>query len=160
MLQSPPPIIRFLANKIQSTDSDFEEYLIDVATIFAEFDGQTYDYDAVTNRFLQLSGRPIESDRDPSFFRDKYSAYGSFIGIIMIVRERDRWVWKLSGAASELLCGEEPNVRAFIRVQLSLLQYPFLVGTQYKSQSAFINGKALKPIQEMLEAQVSTVHPN
>jgi len=43
MLQSPPPIIRFLANKIQSTEADFEEYLIDVATIFAEFDGQTYN---------------------------------------------------------------------------------------------------------------------
>ena len=157
MLQSPPSIIRFLANKIQSTDPDFEEYLIDVATIFAEFDGQAYDYDAVTDRFLQLSGRPIESDRDPSFFRDKYSAYGSFLGIMMVVRDRDQWVWRLSGAASQLLCGDEPNVRAFSRVQLGLLQYPYLVGTRYQSNSANITWNARDPIVKMIEAQVRVV---
>lgn len=157
MIQSPPPIIRFLTNKIQSTDSDFEEYLIDVATIFAEFDGQPYDYDAVTDRFLQLSGRPIESDRDPSFYRDKFSAYGSFLGITIIERERERWVLKLSGATSQLLCGDEPNVRAFSRVQLSLLQYPFLVGTRYTSNSASIVWNAREPIERMIEAQVRVV---
>jgi hypothetical protein len=155
MLQSSLPIIRFLTNKIQSTDSDFGEYLIDVATIFSEFDGQIYDRDAVAHRFLQLSGR--SSERDPSFFRDKFSAYGSFLGLAIIEREREEWVLKLSGAASQLLCGNEPNVRAFSRVQLSLLQYPFLVGTQYKSSSVNIVWNARKSIKEMIEAQVKVV---
>ena len=83
MLQSPPPIIRFLANKIQSTEADFEEYLIDVSTIFAEFNGQTYDRDAIVDRFLVLSGRSNESERDPSFYRDKFSSYASFLGILI-----------------------------------------------------------------------------
>ena len=84
MLQSPPPIIRFLANKIQSTEADFEEYLIDVSTIFAEFNGQTYDRDAIVDRFLVLSGRSNESERDPSFYRDKFSSYASFLGILIV----------------------------------------------------------------------------
>jgi hypothetical protein len=157
MLQSPPPIIRFLANKIQSTEADFEEYLIDVSTIFAEFDGQTYDRDAIVDRFLVLSGRSNESERDPSFYRDKFSSYASYLGILIVVREGNRWVCRLSDAASQLLCGDEPNVRAFSRVQLSLLQYPYIVGTQYTSKSAFINDKALKPIKKLLEAQVKVV---
>ncbi len=157
MIQSPPPIIRFLANKFQSTEADFEEYLIDVATIFKEFDGLTYDRDAIVDRFLVLSGRSIESERDPSFYRDKFSSYASYLGILIVVREGNRWVCKLSGAASQLLCGDEPNVRAFSRVQLSLLQYPYIVGTQYTSKSAFINDKAFKPIKKLLEAQVNVV---
>jgi len=154
MLQFPPPITRFLANKIQSTEADFEEYLIDVATIFEEFNGQTYDRDAIVDRFLVLSGRSNEIERDPSFYRDKFSSYASYLGILIVVREGDRWVCRLSEAASQLLCGDEPNVRAFSRVQLCLFQYPYLVGTQYKSTSAFINEKALTPIKKMLQAQV------
>lgn len=157
MLQSSPPIIRFLANKIQSTDADFEEYLIDVATIFKKFDGLIYDRDAIVDRFLVLSGRSTESERDPSFYRDKFSSYASYLGILIVVRDGNRWVCKLSGAASQLLCGEEPNVRAFSRVQLCLLQYPYIVGTQFKSSSAFINAKALPSIKRMLEAQVKVV---
>ena len=157
MIQSPPPIIRFLANKIQSTDSDFEEYLIDVATIFEEFDSQAYDYEAVTERFKQLSGRSVDHNRDQSFFRDKYSAYGSFLGIMMLVRDRNQWIWKLSGAASQLLCGDEPNVRAFSRVQLSLLQYPYLVGARYQPNSVTITWNARDPIVKMIEAKVKVV---
>jgi hypothetical protein len=157
MLQSPSPITRFLANKIQSTEAEFEEYLIDVATIFAEFDGQTYDRDAIVDRFLVLSGRSNESERDPSFYRDKFSSYASFLGILIVVREGDRWVCRLSGAASQLLCGDEPHVRAFSRVQLCLLQYPYIVGTQYKSNSAFIVWNAGKPIVNMIESRVRVV---
>jgi len=157
MLQSPPPIIRFLANKIQSTEADFEEYLIDVATIFAEFDGQTYDRDAIVDRFLVLSGRSHGSKRDPSFYRDKFSSYASFLGILIVVREGDRWVCRLSGAASQLLCGDEPNVRAFSRVQLCLFQYPYIVGTKYKTNSASIVWNALDPIVNMIEHRVRVV---
>jgi len=157
MLQSPPPIIRFLANKIQSTEADFEEYLIDVATIFSEFDGLTYDRDAIVDRFLVLSGRSNESERDPSFYRDKFSSYASFLGILIVVREGGRWVCRLSGAASQLLCGDEPNVRAFSRVQLCLFQYPYLVGTQYKTNSASIVWNAREPIVKMIDSQVRVV---
>jgi hypothetical protein len=156
MLQSPPPIIRFLSNKVQSTEADFEEYLIDVATIFAEFDGQTYDRDAIVDRFLVLSGRS-ESERDPSFYRDKFSSYASYLGILIVVREGDRWVCKLSGAASQLLCGDEPNVRAFSRVQLCLLQYPYIVGTQYNANSASIVWNARDPIVKMIEHRVKVI---
>lgn len=157
MMQSPPPIIRFLANKIQSTEADFEEFLIDVATIFAEFDGLTYDRDAMVDRFLVLSGRSTESERDPSFYRDKFSSYASYLGILIVVREGDTWVCRLSGCASQLLCGDEPNVRAFSRVQLCLLQYPYIVGTQYKPNSAFIVWNARNPIVKMIESQVRVV---
>lgn len=157
MLQSPPPIIRFLANKIQSTDADFEEYLINVATIFAEFDGQTYDRAAIDDRFLVLSGRSLGSERDLSFYRDKFSSYASYLGILIMVRQGNKWICKLSGAASQLLCGDEPNVRAFSRVQLSLLQYPYLVGAKYHSNSTSIVWNARDLIVPMIESRVRVV---
>lgn len=157
MLLSPPPIIRFLANKIQSTDSDFDEYLIDVATIFAEFDGQAYVRNAIDDRFLVLSRRSMGYERDLSFYRDKFSSYASYLGILIVVQEENRWICKLSGAASQLLCGDEPNVRAFSRVQLCLLQYPYLVGTQYKSNSAHIVKNARDSIVKMIEDRVKVV---
>jgi hypothetical protein len=157
MLQSLPPIISFFSNKIQSTDLDFDEYLIDVANIFAEFDGQIYDYEAVTDRFRQLSDRPIDKARDPSDFRDEYGAYRNFLGIMKVIYENDKWVWRLSTAASKLLCGDEPNVRAFLRVQLSLLQYPLLTGVRYSSQSLSIQSNAMASMKKMIEAKVKVV---
>jgi hypothetical protein len=157
MFQSSPPITSFFSNKIQSTDPDFDEYLIDIANIFAEFDGQIYDYEAVTDRFRQLSDRPIDKERDPSDFRDEYGAYGSFLGIIKVIYENNRWVWRLSAAASKLLCGDEPNVRAFLRLQLSLLQYPLLTGVAYLPQSLRIQSNALDSMQKMIESEIRIV---
>lgn len=76
---------------------------------------------------------------------------------MIVVREGDRWICKLSGAASQLLCDDEPNVRAFSRVQLSLLQYPYLVGAQYKLNSSNIVWNARDPIIKMIESQVRVV---
>lgn len=155
-------VTNFLANKIKSTDPDFEEYLIDIANIFSEFDGQAYDYEDVTHRFLVLSDRTTETVRDPSGFRDMFGAYMFFLVITRVVAENDKWLWRLTNAASKLLCAEEPNVRAFIRVQLSLFQYPLLAGGVYKNSkvrpiNVAIQGKNRDKLIELINAQIKVV---
>ena len=76
----PNPIIRkFFTNKIQSTDLDWPDFLLNVADVCSRFDGLPYNRDAITEEFAKLSDRDPYVIRDQSFFRDKFSAYSSTV---------------------------------------------------------------------------------
>ncbi len=124
MIPTIPVITKFFANKIESSRTDWPDYLLEIANIFAEFDGEEFDRERILERFQVLSGRSSYSLRDGSNFRDEFGAYGTFLGVYHIERVNDRWVIVLSGTARQFLCNEEPDVEAFCRMQLSLFQYP------------------------------------
>lgn len=111
--------------------------MIDIATIFAEFDGKTYNRDAIEKRFREISPRASQIARDPSKFRDEISAYPAYLGLYSIQLKNRRWVFKLSETAKQFLIVEEPNVSAFLLLQLLLFQYPNGMGAVY-----YNNGKA------------------
>ncbi len=71
-----------------------------------------------------MSNRNLYGVRDPSFFRDKFSAYSSNLGVYYVTHENGLWVTRLTKAARALLCGTEPDPGAFCTVQLALFQYP------------------------------------
>ena len=123
MAATTPIIRKFFTHKIQSTEPDWPDFLLNVADVCSRFDGQPYDREAITQEFEQLSNRdPVI--RDPSFFRDKFSAYSSSLGVYHVTQENGLWVTRLTKAARELLCGTEPDPGAFCTVQLALFQYP------------------------------------
>lgn len=118
---------KFFTNKIQSTEKGWPEYLIAVATTFQKFDGLQYNYDEIVEEFSSLSSRDV-LERDPSDFRDEFGAYGGFLGIYYVDKTG---TFRLTEAAKYLLCGTEPDVEAFCRVQMSLFQYPNGLGVRY-----------------------------
>ena len=117
-------IRKFFTHKIQSTELDWQDFLLNVADVCSRFDGQPYDREAITHEFELLSDRDPYVIRDPSFFRDKFSAYASSLGVYYVTREKDLWVTRLTRAARDLLCCTEPDPGAFCTVQLALFQYP------------------------------------
>lgn len=126
-----PVMTKFFANKIESSSPDWPDYLLEIANIFAEFDGEELDRDRLLDRFRTLSDRSPYALRDPSNFRDEFGAYGTYLGIYHVERCDGQWVIALSGTARQYLCTSEPDVEAFCRAQLSLFQYPNGAGVVY-----------------------------
>lgn len=137
-----PAIAKFMTNKIQSTAPNWDDYLLEIAAIFHEFDGVEYNRDAIIRRFLTLSSRSRERLRDPADFRDEYGAYGVFLGIMYVKASDGGWKCHLTNAARNLLCGLRPDVEAFCRLQMGLFQYPNGSGAVY-SRAFRIESKAL-----------------
>lgn len=128
----------FFSHKIHSSGDEWQDKLIDIATIFAEFDGQPYNRDRIVERFKTISPRvsKVASDiskgeRDISKFRDEISAYPAYLGLYHLELENDRWLFRLSETAKRFLIVEEPNVPAFMLLQLLLFQYPNGMGVRY-----------------------------
>ena len=122
---------KFLSNKVESTLENWTDGLILVASIFSDFDGLTYSRSEFENAFETISPR-LPDKRDASNYRDKYSAYGSFLGIVNYASVNQRWVSRVNPTAKELLCSELPDPQAYVRLQMSLLQYPNPIGGKYK----------------------------
>lgn len=118
---------KFFTNKIQSTQEGWPNYLIAVATTFQKLDGLQYNYEEIVEEFRSLSSRD-SLDRDPSDFRDEFGAYGGFLGIYYVDKTG---TFRLTEAAKYLLCGTEPDVEAFCRIQMSMFQYPNGLGVRY-----------------------------
>ena len=112
------------SHKIHSSGSDWPNKLIDIATIFSEFDGQPYDRDAIEDRLSKISPRSSAVARDPSKFRDEISAYPAYLGLYRVELLNDVWHIFLSQAAKQFLITEEPDVAAFMMLQLIVFQYP------------------------------------
>lgn len=124
-------IIDLFSHKIHSSGNEWQRKLVDIATIFAEFDGKKYDRAQIEERFKQISGRDSEIARDPSRYRDEISAYPAYLGLYSRQLEKGEWVLKLSETAKQFLIVEEPNVSAFLITQLLLFQYPNGMGVTY-----------------------------
>lgn len=123
------------SHKIHSSSSDWPSKLIDIATIFSEFDGMFYDRSLIENRLSMISPRTSLVSRDPSKFRDEISAYPAYLGIYRIELVDSRWKIVLSETAKKFLISEEPDVATFLLLQLILFQYPNGMGAAYSGQS-------------------------
>ncbi|KAF5059760.1 hypothetical protein DSECCO2_332650 [anaerobic digester metagenome] len=127
------------SHKIHSSSVSWAEKLIDIACIFNEFDGTPYDRAQIEARFAEISPRAsaVASivERDVSKFRDEISAYPAYLGLYRVECYNGQWYIFLSHAAKRFLVSEEPNVAAFLMVQLLLFQYPNGMGTAYFSGS-------------------------
>ncbi len=140
------------SHKIHSSGSEWPEKLAEIAAIFAEFDGHIFDRDAFETRLQKISPRAsylaqsaaaktISKDdtkpkrKDVSKFRDEISAYPAYLGIYFLEPSPSGWVVRLTETAKRYLVREEPDVGAFLRLQLPLLQYPNAMGAVYTSNS-------------------------
>lgn len=123
------------SHKIHSSKPEWSEKLIELACIFKEFDGQLYDKKAIEKRLQSISSRATFVARDPSKFRDEISAYPAYLGLYRFELVNDKWHFFLSETAKRYLTIEEPNVSAFMLLQLSLFQYPNGMGVAYYSNS-------------------------
>ena len=123
-LYDTPVIKKFFSNKIESSRDDWYGYIIKIARIFLECDGDIYNRDTLLNKFVSLSNRDSSAERDVANFRDEFGAYGSFLGLYHLEKDEERWVIRVSDAAKHFLCSTHPNAEAFCRVQLALFQYP------------------------------------
>lgn len=123
------------SHKIHSSHDSWANKLIDLAFVFSEFDGQIYDRSKIEERLSKISPRASTVARDPSKFRDEISAYPAYLGLYRIELINDKWHFVLSDTARRFLINEEPNVAAFMLLQLILFQYPNGMGTAYFSNS-------------------------
>jgi hypothetical protein len=121
------------SHKIHSSNSDWSEKLIDIATIFSEFDGKPYDRNSIEKRLSEISPRASKVARDPSKFRDEISAYPAYLGLYRVEIKNGEWHIFLSNTAKQFLVCEEPNVSAFMLLQMTLFQYPNGMGAAYQS---------------------------
>jgi hypothetical protein len=123
------------SHKIHSSGDDWPNKLIDIASIFSEFDGKPYDRAAIEERLSQISPRASLVARDPSKFRDEISAYPAYLGLYRVELVAGQWHIFMSHTAKQFLISEEPNVSAFMLLQMTLFQYPNGMGVAYSSGS-------------------------
>lgn len=135
-------ITDLFSHKIHSSSSDWPEKLIDIATIFNKFDGHPYDRMAIEDELLKISPRATKVDRDPSKFRDEISAYPAYLGLYKLKIINGVWHVFLSETAKQFLVNEEPDVAAFLLIQLALFQYPNGMGVAYNSGSSSLRIQA------------------
>lgn len=126
-------ITDLFSHKIHSSGDDWPEKLIDIATIFNKFDGQPYDRLAIELELLKISPRATKVARDASKFRDEISAYPAYLGLYRLENLSGVWHIFMSKTAKRFLVNEEPNVAAFLLLQLALFQYPNGMGVAYTS---------------------------
>lgn len=123
------------SHKIHSSGDDWPEKLIELASIFYEFDNKPFDREAIEKRLSQISPRASIVARDPSKFRDEISAYPAYLGLYRVDLVNDIWFFYLSETAKQFLVCEEPNVPAFMLLQMCLFQYPNGMGVAYTAHT-------------------------
>jgi hypothetical protein len=123
------------SHKIHSSSESWANKLIDLAFVFSEFDRQPFDRQELEERLSRISPRASTVARDPSKFRDEISAYPAYLGLYRVELINSKWHFILSETAKKFLVTEEPNVPAFMLLQLILFQYPNGMGVAYYSDS-------------------------
>ena len=119
------------SHKIHSSGNDWPDKLVELAFLFNEFEGLPYDRAALERRLKEVSPRSAYAPRDRSKFRDEISAYPAYLGLYYHEPSAEGWVIRLSETTKRLLLREEPDVGAFLRLQLTLFQYPNGSGAAY-----------------------------
>ena len=148
-----PAVTSFFSNKIPCTLDDWFEALVVVASVYERFDGKPYDRDNIVREFEKIATRNATTLRatrkDPSDYRDEYSAYGSYLGIFYVERQGGRLICRVSKAAKELLCGHSPDPEAFCRFQMAMYQYPDGTGVVYRGGLRLQKNSANTKIREI-----------
>lgn len=145
------------SHKIHSSGEEWPQKLIDIASVFSRFDGYEYVRDLIENAFREISPRVslvskdiLANERDLSKYRDEISAYPAYLGLFRLELTNDKWILKISETAKRFLIGEEPNVPAFLLLQLSLFQFPNGSGMQTKGNNAWVVHNARNKTLEMI----------
>lgn len=144
------------SHKIHSSGDEWPNKLIDIASVFLEFDRKPYDRSAIEKRLSEISPRASAAARDLSKFRDEISAYPAYLGLYRVELVKNQWRIFLSHTAKQFLTSEEPNVAAFMLLQLILFQYPNGMGVAYSSvsKSVRIQSNACKRTLSFIENSV------
>lgn len=119
------------SHKIHSSGEEWSEKLIELAFIFSKHDGLEYDRDEIENDLNRISPRSSLVARDRSKFRDEYSAYPAYFGLYRMEQRAGRWHIFMSETAKKFLIREEPDIASFLRLQMTLFQYPNGMGAAY-----------------------------
>jgi hypothetical protein len=147
-------ITDLFSHKIHSSGIEWPDKLVELATIFNEFDGQRYDRNAIELKLLSISPRIAVSAgevlRDRSKLRDEISAYPAYLGLYRLQYDGSQWLLFLSEAAKKFLTSDEPDVGAFMRLQLTLFQYPNGMGVAYSAENARYQANARNRTLELI----------
>ena len=130
-------IVDLFSHKIHSSGNEWPDKLSELAAIVGEFDGELFDRDEFENRLRQISPRSSylltgKGGRVRSQFRDEISAYPAYLGLYYLELSQSGWVVKVTETTKRFLLLEEPDVASFLRLQLSLFQYPNAMGAVYR----------------------------
>ena len=121
------------SHKIHSSGDDWPDKLIELAFVFEKFDNRPFDRSAIEKELSKISPRASIVARDPSKFRDEISAYPAYLGLYRVELIDGVWHLLLSDTAKQFLICEEPNVAAFMMLQMAIFQYPNGMGVAYTS---------------------------
>jgi hypothetical protein len=131
-LQVTNPVVKkFLDNKLRGTSASWEDELLGIASTFSALDGQIYNRGTIIQAFSRVETRPSSELTDSRAWRNFFASYGTCLGMFY-VDHSNGFRCRLSDAARFLLCSSEPDVQAFLRVQLALFQYPYGRGITYR----------------------------
>lgn len=158
----------FLNNKFPGTNPGWTDELIQVASIHNEFNGLPFVRGEIASRFSSFSNR-LPEVRDSSDYRDEYGAYVSYLGIMFHKKVNNSWIYQMNPNSVSLLCSEYPDPNAYMRLQMSIFQYPNPIGAQFqpngnltvehgslKKRISQINNKVqIAPFRTILRALVS-----
>jgi hypothetical protein len=124
-------ITDLFSHKIHSSAGVWPERVAELAFLFRDFAGKIFDRNALEERLKAISPRASFAARALSEFRDEISAYPAYLGLYRLRTSAAGWVLELTDTAKRLLIREEPDVGAFLRLQLALFQYPNAMGAAY-----------------------------
>ena len=128
-----PLLHNLFTHKIHASKDEWPEWLCCIAHVFNKHDGREYDRDKVVESFNEFApSHRWSATRDDAFFRDELTAYISVLGVCNIHLENEKWILRMSETAKEFLLGETPDVGAFLRMQLSVLEIPIPRGIKYR----------------------------
>lgn len=130
------------SHKIHSTHDNWADKLVELAFIFSAFDNKPFDRKAIEKTLSKISPRASIVARDKSKFRDEISAYPAYLGLYRVELVDHIWHLFLSNTAKQFLVCEEPNVPAFMMLQMALFQYPNGMGIAYTSNSGNVRIQA------------------
>jgi len=128
-------ITDLFSHKIHSSGNEWPDKLVELTFLFEEFDGKVYEREKIEKRLLEISPRSSYAPRDRSKFRDEISAYPAYLGLYQLDPSDKGWIIHLSETAKMFLLKEEPDIGSFLRIQLSLFQYPNGMGISYKPKT-------------------------
>ena len=102
-------ILDLFSHKIHSSGDEWPDKLVEIAAIFYEFDGQSFNRDTIEQRLQQISPRvsylanmavskelTAGGRSDASKFRDEISAYPAYLGLYYLEPSPVGWVVRIT----------------------------------------------------------------
>ena len=143
------------SHKIHASGPKWDNRLCLIAAIFSKYSGKCFEScrDALINDFSEIAPRVSATRTNPSW-RDELTAYVSHLGVARFRRTKSNaWVIETTGSTRKFLLGEAPDVAAFLRMQLPLLQFPNAMGIRPKGRGS-VAPNALGKTWEFVKAGI------